>query len=271
MLKTRGFTLIELCVSLLISAILLAGLMTAMSYFNSGNDELKKRSKLRNSLYDAGQIMTADIQRAGYWNSQNESALTKTNVNPYMDPNKNGIPTDSGYVYAFSKPSVGRELPYNIRTSTPTVNGITREADCILLAYDTDQAAISSSASTIPDKDRYGYRVNFINNIGVIQERGSGTFNCIASSGDNWNNLTDPKQVDIIQLWIRDNTSIVVESPDGKATVSARVIQMIIKGCLTGNQAICEQVNLFVKVQNDVTHHVCHVGDACPAGYPIEP
>ena len=211
MLK-KGFTLIELMISLLIASVVLISLATMFSSVIIHSKSQLNAAKLRDSLQFTLDIMTNDIRRAGYWADAHTDVGTGANNNPFME--------------------------------AATDVFISANNSCILLSYDADHSGNLPSINPTTDDERYGFRL--INN--TIQARPPGaTFSCTAAT-DNWENITDVNVVSITNLgFIPDFKTIDI---NGSSQLILRNIDITIAGHLTNDSTIAGSITRRVRVRN---------------------
>ena len=158
--KSKGFTLSELMLGLLISSILIIALL---SFFTTNVSYYKNTiniNRLNLQLQTVLDLMTNEIRRAGYWaNASTDIGNSTTNANPFMQ-----IATD---------------------IQTPLTN-------CILLTYN------STGGVGVADTEKIGFRLNG-GAIQGRPPTGPANFTC-AAANNTWENVTDKNLINISNL-----------------------------------------------------------------------
>lgn len=122
MIAQKGISLVELMVGLAVGLLIVAGLIGVYIATLSTSGSMLKSTRLDHDLQAIMSIMTNDIRRAGYWNSE---AAGAPSTNPFTN-------TD------------------NINTAT---------AGCILYAYDRGDGAGGAPDGLVEDDERYGFKL----------------------------------------------------------------------------------------------------------------
>lgn len=211
-LKIAGLTMIELMIALAISLVISGAFIASFQVSLRGSRVTVELGRVNTALDHVLELMTKDIQRAGYWAGAGTSS-----TNPYMVSGSTNI----------------------------QVNGAN---DCILLTYDKDGSGGTSLPAIGANDERFGYRL--MDN--AIQYRPAGsTFACTAASA-NWTNLTDPNQVKITAFTVTLSAdSINVSGGSATDKVEVRYVVVSITGQLVQDTAITRTVTKRIKVYND--------------------
>lgn len=80
LIKQHGLSILELLIGIAISLIVIAAIIGLFANTISGSQRVLDRGKLDRDLFSAMDIMTYDIQRAGFWVNATDSSTT----NPFM-------------------------------------------------------------------------------------------------------------------------------------------------------------------------------------------
>lgn len=232
---TKGFTLIELMIAILIGALVIGATITIYVTTIRGSSNTLKLTRLNQDLGVAMLIMTNDIRRAGYWGG----AIVGANLtlNPFSD---------------VAVRDIG-----DVTIGDPTVAPVT--GDCITYAYDAnaynDPAYDPDVDSVTPDADEYfGFRLNN----GAVQIKTSGTTSTDAQCDDGvWVNLTDPDEINVTELAFTLSADNSATNSSGN-TVIARQVSVRIEAQLVSDADINTQledenaVNDVVKIRNNL-------------------
>ncbi len=179
---------------------------------SSGQLQLDK-GQLDRQLQTIMDIITNDVQRAGYW-----SQASSSNSNPFMQTGTTDI----------------------------TINGA---SNCILFTYDHDNDGLLPAISAAYDDERYGYRLK--NN--VIQFRPYGaSFDCTAAS-NNWSNLTNSALITITAFTVTlTNVAVDVDKAEaGVDTTNYRTVTITITGQLPTSTGVTKTITRTIRVVNN--------------------
>lgn len=217
LIRQRGFSLIELMVSIGIGAILMLGLVMMYSTSSKHSNETMEQNRLAQELNATVQMMSADIRRAGYWRLAVNDIGTGQNNNPYMDANTN----------------------MDIAT-----NGTN---DCILLSYDSYNDGAVKPINTAGDDERYGYRLSN----GAIQARpNAANFVCDAAA-NAWEDITDVNFITITSFAIVKNEVPVFISGTSGPKMIVRDVDIHLTAQLVRDPNTTRTINYNIKVRND--------------------
>lgn len=173
---SRGFTLVELMIGIVVGFIVLAGVIAVYLTVVRGSTDVARDARLNQETRAALNLMVNDIRRAGYWRNAKpfDPAVDDDIVfNPFMNRDPNTDKPESRGV---------RDIHIH--------NGGT----CIMLSYDP----------TFDDggDEVFGYRLVRPNDVGWIEMFGgdpdSETIECNQPEG--WTRVTDPNQVIVTGL-----------------------------------------------------------------------
>src|SRR3989338_6734940 len=119
--KYCGYTLVEMLITLALSTVIIAGVLSVSTYMLKKNNDVVLRNQINSDLHTILMIMAQDIRRAGYWNKADQDIGTGKNTNPFMRPSIDLV--------------------------------INKNKNCILYAYDKNQDSKLL-------KEYYGFRLN---------------------------------------------------------------------------------------------------------------
>lgn len=213
LIKRKGFTLIEMLISLGVSALLLAALVGIFASNLSHYNKMINADRLNQQLQAALALMVNDIRRAGYSSNAYLDVGTGQNNNAFMSS--------------------------AVDIQTPASN-------CILFSYDYNSDGSLPAVSNAYDDERYGFRLNGQ----VLQTRPYGSpFNCNANA-NSWENVTDPQIVNITNLTFTLNQKTV---PPGATSSSLiiRSVNISITGQLTSDASVTKTFTQHVRIRND--------------------
>ena len=161
MRKTKGFTLIELMIAMVLGLFVIAVVIITYSMTVSGSSATIKSARLNHDLGLAMTLIVNDIKRSGYWGGATSNADASTN--PFMD--------------ATQRPAF-----YN------PVGGL---ATCVVYSYDAD------GDETVDTDEYYGFRLNS----GTIQMRLTGTTNANCTDGNwTSGEIVDGDEINVTNL-----------------------------------------------------------------------
>lgn len=121
--QSRGISLIEVLVSLLIASILIFAITTLFSNTMTSSQRVMDQGRLDRDLQAAVDAMVLDIQRAGFW-----ANATNSNTNPFM--------------------ATGLDITTNSSN------------DCVTFTYDRNNDGTVAPISSSTDDEHYGFRKN---------------------------------------------------------------------------------------------------------------
>ena len=211
--ERKGFSLIEMLVTLTIIAILLAVFVAMFTAAIKRNKQALNVTRLDQSMQTALNLMASDIRRAGFWGAAISGLHTHANNNPF-------------------------------NTTDISINGTN---DCILFSYDQNGDGTLPSVGT--NDERYGYRL--MNS--ALQARPAGaSFSC-AAVASAWENLTDAAIIQITNLSFVETDRVVDIDGAGAGTASMTVRSIVISltGRLTADTSVTKALSTQVKIRND--------------------
>ncbi len=242
MKKLKGFTLIEIMISLLLGLIVIGGALSIYISTIRSSTDITNSARLNYDLDSVMQLMVNDIRRAGYWGGAISGADAKTNN--------------------FTQAATDIQIR-NIAAPTTAVNS----GNCILYTYDAD------SSGTVSADEYYGFRLNGVE----LEARITGTVATAQSCGvgTQWNNIADENKVNISVLTFSDNnskcfnsTSSVLYAPAGadkscpaaavagfsaagNTLVETREITITLTGNIVNDAPVTKSLTANVKVRNN--------------------
>jgi len=211
--KQRGFTLIELMISMVIGLVVLAAVIGMfVTMIKSDNDNLKS-IRLNQELRAAMSLITRDIRRAGV-----DGAAATRGTGPY---------------------------PFSTSTTRLTTdNNVQGDANsCVIFAYDEDIDGIDDGNTA-----RFGYRWD--SSKGTIESRKDG-LDCTASGWENItdDNLVEifPETIaGVTHPGVEFGETCV-----SVANMSIRQIMVTIRGRLRKDNAVARTIAETVKIRNE--------------------
>lgn len=208
----RGFTLIELMISLLINAMLFVGLVDIFATNLQHYRKVLNNNQLREQLQSAVNLMSSEVRRAGYWINANNDIGTSQNNNPFQ--------------------ASATDIAVNVGNN------------CVIFSYDRNGNGTLPTISASSDDERYGFRV--VNN--TLQTRPPGsTFSCSAGASE-WENMTDPTVITITSLTFTLNTTSLAAGP---STLHIRSVDISLTGRLASDATVTRTITQHVRVRND--------------------
>ena len=187
-MNNKGFTLVELLISMVLGLVVLAGVTYIYVAVISSSAATLKSSKLNTQLMIVMSVITNDIRRAGYWSETDELA----SANPF------NVEDDSALVVVDSMSS-----------NLPIKNNTDKDGECLLYSYDLNENQELDS-----DSEYFGIRLNS----GAIEMRTASE----VTDGDNcnngsWEQLTDRDLYTITSLSFNPVGSSCINNsePDG--------------------------------------------------------
>jgi type IV pilus assembly protein PilW len=212
----RGFTLVELLISVAIGMTVMAGLLSIYLNTSRSSTDTLRIARLNHDLRTMAELIISDIRRAGYSAGAQADIDSNTNTNPFMDA------------------SSGWDL---------TING---PSDCILYSYDSNSNGLLSTAS--PD-ERFGFRLNGANK--TIEMRiGGADFACDSGT---WEEIMDSKLVEITALSFTETPTLIDLDNDVSTTpqIAIRKITVALTGGLYDDVTVTRTFTESVRIRND--------------------
>ncbi|MGD9661074.1 MAG: PilW family protein [Porticoccaceae bacterium] len=234
--RQRGISLIELMVGIAISLILLAGVITVMLRISTAGGESVQATRLNQQLRGSLDVMTKELQRAGYvnwfvsWENCSGNTVSGTTL---IDANADGkadirdfyicatpVINQFGTVTLWGFPTRGSAAGTPVISTEGGGCGAAGNCDCILYSYDLNGDGVQGIGSGTAGANQntanfelFGFRwvrSAATNNIGTIQMRtGGSTHSC--NSG-TWQAITDDN-VDITALSFALEYAVTAGSP----------------------------------------------------------
>jgi len=254
--KHKGFTLIELMISLLVGLVIVgATIKIYVSTVRSSSDTVKS-ARLNHDLESVMSLMINDIRRAGYWGGAIGGSDSRTNP--------------------FTQIPVATKGQPNIHIPSAT---------CLLYAYDADgdghyDADNDNFADAFDDPTEfYGFKLEnnaikirqSVKSTSVTYGNCTGTDCCLSTYG-NWETLTTDAGSESLQITSLSFTPVynclnvitgtnypsqacasltATELPSGNTAVETREIQITLTGQLANDTTVTKTLTDFVKVRND--------------------
>lgn len=225
--RNRGFTLIELMVSLVLGLVVVGGVMGVFVSTYQANSQNIKSVRLNEEMRAVVSLMSRDIRRAG------ERTFDWTLTGPAWYATANPFSTENAWVVS---------------------NMNTAPADsCIRLAY-------SISSTGADDTNRFGYRLNPTTGQVQAYNHQSGEWNCNSSDNVAWQSITDPNIAWIQSLSFTVTTepgitgvavrSVIVNLRAGTHTRSTDPSNLTAADC-SNVDVVCRQIQEKIRVRND--------------------
>lgn len=221
MRRQRGFSLVEILISMTLGLFLLLGLTTFMANTLVSDTKTMLMSRLNQEARSAMLLMVREIRRAGYWGTPTFAL---------------GPLTGAGAGSLFINPFAA------ITPITPGVPG-----SCILFRYDKNHNALPEAS------EFFGF---LRTNAGVVQMyAGTGATTC--AGGVGWAALTDARNSNVTALSFALSAAApayVLEGPLGALGPSIRVryvtIQMTVQS--KADPSLTLRLQETVKLENDL-------------------
>ncbi|PKG82132.1 hypothetical protein CXF85_14635 [Colwellia sp. 75C3] len=257
---SKGFTLVELMISLALGTIVISGLMSVyVSTVVSSSDTLQM-SKLLQQSSALMNMIGSDIRRAGYW-GQGDSTISDYIA---RDPSANPFNESSHSELT---------LIDSLKSNTVIFGNSAATGECLVFSYDINGDGVLSA------QDIVGFRLN----AGVAQMRNVGDIastkhdSCLSGT---WEDLTDSEVVNIDKLTFSLEKSVCINTrePDNvdndssngidddaemdcyqqspkitSGDVTSETVQITVKieSSLTGDPFVKSQLNQVFRVRND--------------------
>ena len=217
--QQRGYTLVELMISLTISMVIVLGGVNLYLSVIDTSLTLHESNLLTEEMRAVSEVLVSDVRRAGYWG---------------WDP-----VTGPGDVWS---------NPFTAGSNDLSVSAAAGEAanSCILYTYDLDKDGLVDAA------ENYGFRL--LSN--TVQAYTSGAFSC---TGGTWTNLTSPElSVTTLTFGLNetclDVTAEAVEAcpcNTGDICQHVRNIDLTLAAELAAEPQVSESLNESIRVRND--------------------
>ncbi len=231
MKKQKGFTLIEIMLSLLLGIIVIGGALSIYILTIKGSSDTVKSARLNYDRDFAMQFMINDIRRAGYWGGAVAGSVA----------------TDNPFINTTAT---------NIQLLDPIVILGTTFYRCILYTYDADADA------AVNNGEFFGFKLDS----NTIKSSSADTVDAVANCGatdSRWMDILDSDQIEITSLTFSNsnykclNTST---SPDqlcstgisiGDMAVETRQIDITLIGRVKNDNSVTKTLTGTVKVRNN--------------------
>lgn len=210
----RGFSLVELLISLVIGLIITAAGITIFVN-TAGTDFYQlKVTRLNQELRATMNLMTRDIRRVGYIGPNGLANIIGAGIwNPF-------ITSDNGTSFLFSLVDVGA----------------TGSKNCILFALDQDKDGTDDGNS-----ERFGYRLA----ADAVKVRPNTGADC---TGNGWESITDDNTTKITSLTF---TPRFQRAGSGNNLIIC-TIDISLTGELLSDSSVKRTINESVKLRNDI-------------------
>lgn len=213
--KQRGFTLIELMISIVIGLIILAAVVGMfVTLIKSDNDNLKS-IRLNQQLRAAMSLITRDIRRSGF-----DGLGTTRGVGPYL------------FSTPVSRLTIGNNDHGNANS-------------CVGFAYDEDKDGIDDG-----NPERYGYRWG--SDDGAIEIRKSG-YACDVGGWENFTDETFIEIFSETIAGVTHPGVEFGETETCNAGMHIRQIAVTIRGRLRKDNTVSRTISETVKIRNEDT------------------
>ncbi len=251
-----GFTLVELVISLAMGLIVVSGVLGIYVSITGASADTLSRSKLNAQMSGAISVMASDIRRSGYWGNMTVDDYSNPNTNPFNQIDITQLEVHAANAQIASNDAFG--------------------GDCILYSYDANNDGIIDNADIV------GFKL--LN--GVIEMRRNGDVDAnsrhdsCTNGSDDWQTLTDPNTVTIIQLNFALDNSVCINNrePDnldndgengiddadeadcylqppviggGQNTIETRGVTITVSGQLTSDPLTNMTLTQEIRVRND--------------------
>jgi prepilin-type N-terminal cleavage/methylation domain-containing protein len=222
--RNRGFTLIELMVSLVLGLVVIGGVMGVFMSTYQANAQNIKSVRLNEEMRAVMSLMTRDIRRAGARDLAWQPSLLGTD---------NLFANDVNWVVS------------RYDSTVPTTS-------CVLFAYD------SNGNDLLDDADRIGYRLRKEGALQSVEMRRNGTA-CNVAAG--WEKVTDENIMNVLDLdfvvTIEPGTTtgvevrtVIVTLDAATHTRSATPANLTTADC-TNIDVVCRRLVEKIRLRND--------------------
>lgn len=284
----RGFSLVELLVSLATGLFLLSGVMGIFSATLSSQGNVLKTTRLNQELRNIIDLISRDVRRAGYWGlavatGQPEGSLTLSGTSGSITVTSSGTPfgtlgsgvigrtliTDYGAatITAYTSAStVSATVTRNFSTTTinegswmlsnlfaESANDLTVSGSCIQYTYDRD------GDSTVDADEKFAFRLNS----GVVQMYpGSGTAPVCSTGVGTWEDLSsDSITITELTFSLADTECINLSAggtdcgstapASGDVLTYIREVDIVLTGALANDSSVSRSLTETVRLRND--------------------
>lgn len=210
--KQRGFTLVEMMISLVIGLVVASMALGLYSAIMRANATAMQLSQLNQSLQAVLDLVSRDIQRSGYMANAAQN-LARDTSGAYLS----GYPDRSAMFSLYTLDASGA-----MTTTLKDLQRISVSAplyDCILLRYDANDNGALASSSGQPEI--MGYRYDASDKAVEFESWSSvGDQTCSSSS---WENITDEKDLEITAFTFAISPSSGASSEYGQRTLTVSI------------------------------------------------
>lgn len=215
----RGFTIMEVLVSITLSLIVTLAMLALMSNTLGSTSRIVNMTKLTDDMRMTMQMLTRDVRRSSY----NANAM-----------------------FCYANENCGSDGSLTLAPDI-TISG-TGECFTFLLDRDHDGNSTTDNAG--------GFRLTTVNGIGAIEMWiGNQSPDCDAAD-DNWVQVTDPDRMDIEVFAVDDGlsyTEVIFDDGAGN-TISQKVrkLRFSIAAQLVADNSVTRSIEDIINVRNDV-------------------
>lgn len=208
----RGFSLIELMVSMTIGIFLLLGFTTFLTNTLASNANTFKMSRVNQEMRAVMTLMVRDIRRAGYWGSPSYAAGALS-----------GVSSGATYVNPFQ----------NLNTAT---------GGCILYRYD------KNGNGSLDSNEYFG----FLLSSGVIQMYdGTNVTTCTGGTGWSPLTYVKNTQVTMLTFTETDSAPLYINGATGP-NIKVRYIAITLTAQSATDATVSQTLRETVKLENDL-------------------
>jgi type IV pilus assembly protein PilW len=217
--RSRGFTIMEVMVSLSISLIVTSAMVALMSNTLGNTSRIVNMTKLTDDMRMTMQMLTRDVRRSSY----NANAM-----------------------YCYGNENCGSDGSVTLAGDITINNG----NDCFTYLLDRDHDGDST------EEDAGGFRRTVVGGVGVMEMWiGDAAPDCAADHA-NWVGITDQESMDVFNFTIDDTLSfseIVFDDGAGN-TISQKVrkLRINLQARLVLDTAIERRIEDIISVRNDL-------------------
>jgi type IV pilus assembly protein PilW len=249
----RGFSLIELMVSITLGLIVLAALAALLGLTVRGSTETLRSARLNQDLSAVLEVMANDIRRAGYTDGQVE----------YDDATRDlALPSTSCLVYSYNRNSDSASGAPDTNIDNAELNGFELRGGAVRMRRACGGAACSTGCGTGAWEAITDPAVITITGL-TLTTTGSKCYNLETDS--YWITTSDTatsfpcEETDTANLtnYVYDTATgdhsvgAFVAPVTDERTVETRQVNILIRGELTADADVSKQLDVQVKVRND--------------------
>jgi prepilin-type N-terminal cleavage/methylation domain-containing protein len=253
--KSKGFSIVELMIAMLIGLILIAGVMTIYVSTIKDSRNLLSSASLSQELTAVMSILSNDLRRSGAYSGVTHSLLLKDNpfyavqeISPETDPKS-------------------YRLPFAINISA--------QQDCVSFAFDADNDSLSS----VQENDVFAFRLKD-KSIKSLQYANLSNFviDACANNAGSWMTITDRGLISISELHISTQSSQCINMTtqnkwqvnsdshlfpclssnsvehyqSGDRLVEMRMVTIRLKGYLTADKQVTKELTQTIAIRNNL-------------------